>query len=459
MAGPRRRGTFHDMTGSIRVFDLETARKGILARKAWENVEITPAMAASIERVFGERLTADQAVERIIADVRARGDEALRHYNLTIEGAATPALRVSREEISEAWEGTSPEVRAALETAAGRIELFHRKQHRQSWLDWDDEGGALGQIIRPVERVGIYAPGGRVPYPSSLLMSVVPARVAGVPDVAVASPPGKDGRIAPVLLAAARVAGVGAVYKIGGAQAIAAFAYGTESVPAVSKIVGPGNLFVMLAKRRVFGQVGIDGLPGPTETVVVADETADPALVAADLLAQAEHDVLASPICLTPSRKLAGRVADERARQLPGLERRAVIAEALAFQGGIVLTEDLAEALAAANDYAPEHLCLLVRDAWSWVGKVRNAGGVFVGETSSEALGDYVLGPAHIMPTGGTARWSSPCNVWDFLKMTSVYAPAESTAARLAGAAATLARAEGLTAHAAAVEARLRRGR
>jgi len=261
-----------------------------------------------------------------------------------------------------------------------------------------------------------------------------------------------------VLLAAARIASVEAVYKIGGAQAVAALAYGTESVPAVSKIVGPGNLFVVLAKRRVFGHVGIDGLPGPTETVVVADDGADPVLVAADLLAQAEHDVLASPICLTPSRTLAEKVRAELERQAELLPRRDVIVQALAGKGGIVITRDLAEAVEAANEYAPEHLCLLVRDPWTWVGRVRSAGGIFVGESASEALGDYVVGPSHIMPTGGTARWSSPCNVWDFLKITSVFAPAETTAARLGPDAATLARAEGLTAHAAAVEARSRRG-
>lgn len=442
------------MNATIRVMDISAAREGILARKEWEEVEITPAMRAGIERVFGEPLTPEQVVERIIADVRGRGDEALREYNRRIEGAETRELRVSEEEMEEAWRATPPKLRDSLQLAADRIDAFHRKQARQSWVEWDDAGGALGQIIRPIERVAIYAPGGRAPYPSSLLMSAVPARVAGVPELVVASPPGKDGRVAAVLLAAARVAGVGEVYKLGGAQAIAALAYGTHSVRAASKLVGPGNLFVMLAKRRVFGQVGIDALPGPTETVVVADESANPVLVAADLLAQAEHDVLASPICLTPSRTLAEKVSEEVTRQAASLERREIIAEALARQGGIVVTRDLEEALEAANGYAPEHLCLLVRDPWSWVAKVRNAGGVFVGETSSEALGDYIVGPAHIMPTGGTARWSSPCNVWDFLKITSIYAPAAATAAGLGGAAAVIARAEGLTAHAAAIEAR-----
>jgi histidinol dehydrogenase len=222
----------------------------------------------------------------------------------------------------------------------------------------------------------------------------------------------------------------------------------------VDKIVGPGGLFVVLAKRRVYGQVAIDGLPGPTETLLIADDSADPALVAADLLAQAEHDVLASPICVTPSRTLAGRVQAQVARQIESLERAEIVAQALQGQGGIVITADLTQAMELANEYAPEHLCLLVRDAWSWVGQVRNAGGVFVGESASEALGDYVVGPAHIMPTGGTARFASPCNVWDFLKITSVFAPAEVTAQRLSPPAVTLARAEGLTAHAEAIQIR-----
>jgi histidinol dehydrogenase len=279
--------------------------------------------------------------------------------------------------------------------------------------------------------------------------------VAGVPEIVVTSPPAKDGRVADLVLAAARVAGIDAVYKVGGAQAIGALAFGTQSVPRVDKIAGPGNLFVMLAKRRVYGQVDIDGLPGPTETLVIADESADPALVAADVLAQAEHDVLASPICITPSLALAERVQVEIGQQIEELERAEIVAQSLQGQGGIVVVDGLPQALDLANEYAPEHLCLLVRDAWSWLGRVRNAGGVFVGEAASEALGDYVVGPSHIMPTGGTARFGSPCNVWDFLKLTSVFAPARSTVQALSDAAARMAEAEGLTAHAAAIRRRV----
>ena len=443
------------MSELVRIIeDVALAQDTILRRRAWDEVEITPALQAGIERTFGEPLSPDQVVTRILRDVRRDGDAALRTYNERIDGATTERLQVTESEIAEAWENTALDLRDALQTAADRIRVFHEKQYRQSWIDWDSEGGALGQIIRPLERVGIYAPGGRAPYPSSLLMAAVPARVAGVGEIVVASPPGADGRVSDLILAAARVAGVDSVFKVGGAQAIGALAYGTESIPRVDKIAGPGNLFVMLAKRRVYGQVAIDGLPGPTETLIVADDSADAALVAADLLAQAEHDVLASPICVTPSRVLAERVQIEVARQIEALERAEIIAEAFQGQGGIVLVADLGQALALANQYAPEHLCLLVRDAWSWVGKVRNAGGVFVGETASEALGDYIVGPTHIMPTGGTARFGSPCNVWDYIKITSVFAPAETTVVRLSAVAAMLAEAEGLTAHAAAIRKR-----
>jgi histidinol dehydrogenase len=443
------------MSDLVRILeDVALARSTILCRRAWDEVEITPTLQAAIERMFGEPLSPDQVVTRILRDVRRDGDAALRVYNERIDGAEVEQLQVTEAEISEAWENTDAGLRDALQVAADRVRVFHEKQYRQSWIDWDSEGGALGQIIRPLARVGIYAPGGRAPYPSSLLMAAVPARVAGVGEIVVTSPPGRNGRISDLVLAAARVAGVDAVFKVGGAQAIGALAYGTASVPRVDKIAGPGNLFVMLAKRRVYGQVAIDGLPGPTETLIVADDSADPALVAADLLAQAEHDVLASPICVTPSRVLAERVQIEVARQIEALERAEIIAEAFQGQGGIVLVDGLEQAFELANEYAPEHLCLLIQDAWSWLGQVRNAGGVFVGETASEALGDYIVGPTHIMPTGGTARFSSPCNVWDYIKLTSVFAPAGATVARFSGAAAMLAEAEGLTAHAAAIRRR-----
>jgi len=347
------------------------------------------------------------------------------------------------------------EQRAALELAARRIADFHRKQPMDSWMDAGPDG-TLGQIIRPIERVGVYVPGGTAPLPSSLLMAAIPARVAGVEQIVVCTPPGRDGAVHDLILAAAHVAGVDRLFALGGAQAVAALAYGTESVPRVDKIVGAGGLFVTLAKRQVIGSVGIDGFYGPTETLVIADETADPAWAAADLLAQAEHDVLASPLLLTPSRELAVAVADHLARQLAGLSRRDIAAAALADRGGIVITADLAEAVELANAYAPEHLCLLVADPWAWVGRIRNAGGIFVGEHSFEVLGDYVAGPSHVMPTEGSARYASPLSVADFVKRISLVALNAEAGARLSAPAAVLARGEGLTAHAAAADFRCR---
>jgi histidinol dehydrogenase len=443
------------MSDLIRVIDdLAVARRTVLARRSWDTIEVTPRLRASIERTFGEPLTPDQVVARILDDVRQRGDQALFDYSRRIEGVDLDDLRVSAQEMDTAWATVPAALRDALQVSADRVHAFHERQNRQSWLDWDDEGGALGQIIRPLERVGLYAPGGRTPYLSSLLMAAVPAKVAGVREIVVTSPPGPDGCVAAVNLVAARIAGIDAVYKVGGAQAIAALAFGTETIPRVDKIGGPGNLFVVLAKRRVYGQVAIDGLPGPTETLLIADESADAVLVAADLLAQAEHDPLASPLCLTPSPDLAQQVQIEVARQIEALDRAEIIAQSLQDQGGIVLTRDLDEAIDVANEYAPEHLCLLVRDPWAWVGRVHNAGGIFVGDRASEALGDYVVGPSHIMPTGGTARFSSPANVWDYVKITSIFAPAESTTQQIAPAAVAIARAEGLTAHAAAIAMR-----
>ena len=335
-----------------------------------------------------------------------------------------------------------------------RIRAFYQRQPHQSWMQWDADGGGLGQMVLPLERVGIYAPNGRAPYPSSLLMAAVPARVAGVEQVVVATPP-RGGELNDALLAAAHAAEVDEVYAIGGAQAIGALAYGTATVPRVDKILGPGGIFVVLAKRRVYGVVGIDALPGPTETLLVADDSANPAYVAADLLAQAEHDPMASALLITTSEALTAAVQAEVARQLPGLERRDTIVESLAMQGGIVLVDDLDTALALANEYAPEHLCLLTRDPWQLVGRVRHAGGVFVGELSSEALGDYVTGPTHVMPTGQTARFSSPLQVWDFVKITSIFGVGAETARQTSAAAAALADLEGLTAHANALRMRL----
>jgi histidinol dehydrogenase len=345
------------------------------------------------------------------------------------------------------------DLREALELAAGRIQDFHARQPLPSW-ESDAMGGRLGQRATPLARVGVYVPGGTAPLPSSLLMSAIPARVAGVAEVIICTPPGEGGRVPDVTLAAARIAGVDRLFRVGGAQAIGALAYGTPSVPRVDKIVGAGGLFTTLAKRRVYGHVGLDGLYGPTETVIVADDSADADWVAADLLAQAEHDALATAILLTPSRRLAEAVRDAVARRASSLGRREIIKDALRGQGGIVITPDLATAIQLADAFAPEHLCLSVREPAAWAQRVRNAGGVFLGEHSCEVLGDYVAGPSHVMPTGGTARFSSPINVLDFVKITNVIALDGATAGRLSSPAARIASAESLTAHAAAASAR-----
>jgi histidinol dehydrogenase len=315
--------------------------------------------------------------------------------------------------------------------------------------------GTLGQLVVPMQRVGIYVPGGSAPLPSTLLMAAIPAREAGVEEIIVCSPPQRGtGEVAEIILAAAYIAGVDRVMRVGGAQAIAAMAYGTEQIPQVDKIAGPGNLFVVLAKRMVYGAVGIESLPGPTETLVIADRHANPAYVAADLLAQAEH-VQAAAILVTTDATLAAQVKSELQRQLAALPDSRDAAETLALRSGIVIVPDLKTAFAVSNTYAPEHLCLLVENAWDYLGWVRNAGGVFIGERSFEVLGDYIAGPSHIMPTGGTARYAAPVNVDDFRKVISVIGLNDRALRRIGPAAARLARAEGLHAHAAAVQIRL----
>jgi histidinol dehydrogenase len=339
-----------------------------------------------------------------------------------------------------------------LTLAAERIRAYHAHERHEGWL-WTTADGSLGQIVRPLQRVGFYVPGGTAAYPSTLLMSAIPARVAGVEEIVVVTPPHPAG-VADVVLAAAAIAGVDRVFTIGGAQAVAALAYGTETVPRVDKIVGPGNLFVSAAKRHVFGQVAIDQIAGPTETVVVADASANPEHVAADLIAQAEHGETSTAILLTTDTLLAERASAAIERQLADLPRADVVRASLAATGGAVVVPDIETAIALANDYAPEHLCLLVQDPWQYLGLVRNAGGVFLGTHSPEVLGDYVAGPSHVMPTGGTARFSSAMHVGDFVRTMSVVGLTPRTARSIAEAAAVIADAEGLAGHARA--ARLR---
>jgi histidinol dehydrogenase len=448
-------------TGVIRRFaDAAAAREALLVGRGLaggDPAALPAGVRETIAATFGADLGAEEVVRRVLADVRERGDAAVRSYTRAFDGVEVDALGVAEQEIDAAVARVGPSVMDALRTAAERIREFHAHARRRSlWLEHTPGGGALGQLIRPLDRVGVYAPGGRAPYPSTVLMAAVPARVAGVPEVVLASPPGGPrGDVADVLLAAARVAGVDAVYRAGGAQAIGAFAFGTETIPRVDKIVGPGNLFVVLAKRLVYGQVGIEALPGPTECLVVADDSANPTWVAADLLAQAEHDPLASSLLITPDHALAEAVAANVAEQVRDLPRRRIVEESLATRGGIAEVADLDEAIDLANAFAAEHLCLAVRDPWRWLPRVRHAGGVFLGELNAEAIGDYTAGPSHIMPTGGTARFSSPVNVDDFVKIISVFGLSADDLRRAGPAAVTLARAESLEAHARAVECRL----
>jgi histidinol dehydrogenase len=436
------------------VVGAEEGRRSVLLRRPLAEMEVPESVRELTRRVFGADLSPAEAVARIIADVRTQGDAAVRRYSEAFDGTAPVSLAVSPDEVASAYKAVDGDLLKALGFAASRIRAFHELQLEHTQRSFSHEG--VGMRVRPIERVGMYAAGTSVVYPSSILMTVIPAKVAGVPKVYVATPAGSNGLVSPLKLVAADIAGVKAVFAASGAQAIAALAFGTEIIPRVDKICGPGNLFVTLAKQQLFGTVGIDAIYGPTETIVIADETADAALCAADLLAQAEHDPVARPILLTPSLPFAKSVEEEVERQLEKIERANVARQALE-NGGVVVTDGLEEALKLANEFAPEHLCLLVRHAGRWVDHVHNAGGLFVGDDSPEAMGDYTAGPSHVMPTGGSARFSSPLNVLDFLKITNIVEVGDEALRELGPVAAAIARAEGLTAHARAIDLRLKK--
>ncbi|MDM8000154.1 MAG: histidinol dehydrogenase [Dehalococcoidia bacterium] len=439
------------------VRDLKKARATLLKRTPPEAQEAPAWLSEKIAQAFGRPMGLQEVVDHIISEVRGRGDQALLDLEWRLDGVRLKSLQVTEKEMAKARRKVSPELLASLELAAERIRDFHLKCKRKSWVDFGE--GGLGQWIRPLERVGIYVPGGRASYPSTVLMTAIPARVAGVKEIVVTSPPNPDGEVSPATLVAAGIARVERVFKVGGAQAVAAMAFGTRTIPRVEKICGPGNIFVQLAKRSVYGTVGIDGFYGPTETIIVADDTANPSCVAADLLAQAEHDAAASAILFTTSERLAKAVSREVHTQAAALGRSPVIRESLRNKGGIVVVSDMDTAVSLVNEYAPEHVSLMAKDAWSWAEKIRNAGGVFVGEDSPEVVGDYIAGPSHVMPTGGTARFASPLTIDDFLKVTSVMAIDRRTLGKIGPAAAALARAEGLDAHSEAVEIRLAKTR
>lgn len=398
-----------------------------------------------------------EAAARIVADVRARGDAAVLEYTRRFDAPemALAQLRVSDTELESARAGVDRKFLLALGTAAENLRDFHQRMVRQDWLHTRPGGGWVGQRFTPVDRAGIYVPGGQAALPSSLLHCCLPAQVAGVRELAVCTPPRRDGSGEPHILAAASFIGVNEVYLIGGAQAIAALAYGTDTVKAVDLIAGPGSPYVNHAKRLLFGTVGIDSLAGPSEILIVADETAHPLQVAADLLSQAEHSADARAILLTPSAALAERVAAEVARQLDGLPTAGRARAALEAVGGIVVCDDLAQAVALVNQCAPEHLELLVAEPMRLLADIRHAGAIFLGAHSPEPLGDYVAGPSHVLPTGGTARFSSPLGVDTFLKRSSLIAYSPALLASEAEAIVSFARAEGLEAHARSIEARV----
>ena len=390
----------------------------------------------------------EQIVSEIIKDVRENGDSALYKYCEKIDGARLDSLEVSAEEIDEAVSSVEPEFLAILKKAAANIRKFHEKQVRNSFIINDETGVVMGQKVIPVDRAGLYVPGGTAAYPSTVLMDSIPAKIAGCPEVVITTPPGRDGKVNPVILAAAKIAGVDKIFKLGGAQAIAALAYGTESVPKVDKIVGPGNAFVAEAKRQVFGIVSIDMIAGPSEILIVADGSSNPRHLAADLLSQAEHDKLASAVLVTDSLPLAEAVSEELEGQIPLLERAEIARASIDNNGKIIVADDLRAVIEIANEIAPEHLELSVDNPFDYLDSIRHAGSVFMGKNCPEALGDYFAGPNHTLPTGGTAKFSSPLSVDDFVKKTQYTYFTKDALARVARDVEYFAKKEGLTAHA-----------
>ena len=403
----------------------------------------------------------EKTVSEIIDRVRREGDRALFDYTLKFDGFALQPenIRVTKEEIAAAYEQLDEQLIRVIRRSAENIRAFHARQLRNSWFDAKEDGTILGMKITAIEKAGVYVPGGKAAYPSSVLMNIIPAKVAGVSEIIMTTPPGPDGRVNPGTLVAADIAGVDAIYRAGGAQAIAAMAFGTASVPKVDKITGPGNIFVALAKKAVYGYVSIDSIAGPSEILVLADETANPRYIAADLLSQAEHDELASAILITTSEKLAEEVSRQVDLFLNELSRKEILQKSLDNYGYILLAENMGEALDAVNEIASEHLEILTANPFETMTKVRNAGAIFLGEYASEPLGDYFAGPNHILPTNGTAKFFSPVNVDDFIKKTSIISYSREALERVYKDVALFAESEGLTAHANSVKVRFEDGK
>ena len=439
----------------IPIYTLQEAEQSILIRKSIVDTPVSPQVKEQIIKTFGEPLTAQEVVKRIMDDVITKGDLALIEWTKKLDNAdISNSIEIESAQMEIALRSIDEKIKEVLIRTIDRILAFHRKQPISSWTT-NDLGGRLGQIITPIQRVGFYVPGGSNPLPSTVIHSVCPAIVAGVEEIVIVSPP----PISPIILATCnlmREFNINLkVFQIGGVQAIAALAFGTESVPKVNKIVGPGNIFVTLAKREVFGIVGIDNIAGPTEAVILADQSADPELIASDLLAQAEHDYLSIPILLTTSADLASMVKKSILEQLPKLSRAEKAQYAIENNGGIILVPSIKEAISVINNFAPEHLSIVTENPQAVLPQIRNSGGVFMGESSCEVMGDYIAGPSHVMPTGGAAKFSSPLSVLDFLKITSLVALDKKTVKNIAPIAEALARNEKLTAHSEAARRRI----
>jgi histidinol dehydrogenase len=416
---------------------------------------------ARLRRIFDRSGTLDvdveSAVQRILQKVRDAGDQALAEFTETFDGVRPASLRVDPAAVEAAFDGLSADLLSILEAASENIRRFHERQRRETWFVDDGDGVVLGQRFVPIDRTGLYVPGGKAVYPSSVLMNVIPAQVAGVREIHLASPPGPDGLPHPLVLAASRLLGIENIYAVGGAQAIGAFAYGTETIPAVDKIVGPGNAYVVAAKKMVYGRVDIDSFAGPSEIVVLADESADAEYVAADLLSQAEHDQQASAVLVTTSESLAEEVRRQIEMLVPTLSRRRIIEASLRDYGACIVTSSLEEAVDVVNELAPEHLELLVENPWETMPGIRHAGAIFMGPYSPEPVGDYFAGPNHVLPTSGTARFSSALGVDDFVRRQSVIAYSRERLMRTGRGIASFAMAEQFDAHALAIEVRTKR--
>ncbi len=434
---------------------IQEAKIFVAGRGNLLSQEIPPQLAQEVARrsreLFGQPYTVPEVAARILQEVKRGGDAVLKDITLKIDGIRLEELEAPKAAMAKAAAELPDELRAALTLSAQRVSAFAKASLPKSW---HDPATGLGERIVPLDRVGLYAPGGNAPYPSTVIMGVCVAKAAGVREVIVCTPARDGVNASPVVLAAAHIAGADRVFRIGGAQAIAAMAYGTESVPRVDKICGPGNIFVAMAKQQLFGQVGIDGVFGPTETVVVADDSADPVLCAADLLGQAEHDNLATPVLVTTSERVLRETEREVERQLPALLKKDIAAAALNGQGALILVANLEEAIEVGNLIAPEHLCLNVQDPWRWADLVRNAGGLFLGAHSAEVMGDYIAGPSHTLPTHGTARFASYLGSDQFIKRIPLVALSPEDSRRMAPAAAIIGHAEGFTGHAKSAELR-----